>query len=174
MSNNSQSKITPVPNLAPTAGDKVLDERKQMEEAAPSAPITYTPDGIKITAGKQDKVDMAPVSFNDLAHAGISFDPARPKLEQDNRHVIDKVYMNSEAFNLLRRELYEHHRPKFEAYLGGLMAHDPAQFVLEMNSWLGLSVQFDSWNEEGICQQYLDALRLRRTVIVLNAPIREQ
>jgi hypothetical protein len=49
------------------------------------------------------------------------------------------------------------------------MAYDPLQFVLEMNSWLGMDVQFDSWNEAGICRQYLDALMLRRSVIVIGS-----
>jgi hypothetical protein len=88
---NPADKIVRVPNLAPTLTDKVLDERQQMEEAAPSAPITYTPDGVKMTALAGSSVELEAVTADKLAHAGILFDPARPKLEQDNRHVIDKV-----------------------------------------------------------------------------------
>ena len=163
-------KIIPVPNLAPTLTDKVLDERKQMEEHRPAAPITYTPDGVKVTAGAGARVEMEEMTASKLAAIGKSFDPARPQEDDARRHVTQKVYMNSDEFNNLRKVLYEQHRSKFDVF-GGLMVHDPASFVLEMNNWLGLDVQFDSWSEAEICQTFLDALDLRKHIIVLRSPL---
>lgn len=158
----SEKPIIPVPNVAPTIADKVVRERLEMEEAAPSAPVTYTPDGMQITARKGDKVEIAPVSLNDLAQAGSIFDPYKTDLSAANKkHVIDKVYMNSEEFNELRRQLYEQHREVFNL-IGGYMVHDPFTFVMRMNTWLGTNVQFDSWNEKGICAAFLKALENKR------------
>jgi len=163
------SKISKVANLAPTATDKILAERRAMEEAAPSAPITYTPDGIKLTTSKDDKVSYDAVSVNDLAAAsGIISDPYHTKLQQDQRHITDgKIYMNSPEFNELRRVLYEQHREVFDV-IGGYMVADPFTFVMRMNTWLGTSVQFDSWNEAGICKQFLDAIKRSAKPIIIT------
>jgi hypothetical protein len=156
-------KINRVPNLAPTTTDKIIAERLAMEEEAPSAPITYTPDGTMVRAIPGATVEYDPVSVNDLAAAsGIISDPYKTKLAADNRHITDgKIYMNSPEFNALRRELYENHREVFDI-IGGYMVHDPFTFVTRMNTWLGTSVQFDSWNEAGICAQFLQALANKR------------
>lgn len=174
MSNNSDNtRIIPVPNLAPSLRDKVLDERQQMEEARPSAPITYTPDGTVVTAGKGANVEYEELTADKLAAIGKSFDPARPLHDEAaaaKLHVTDKVYMNSEEFNELRRQLYENYRPEFDRF-GWMMVHDPASFVIEMNNWLGMDVQFDSWSEAEICRKFLDALQLRRSVIIIRGSI---
>jgi hypothetical protein len=156
-------KISKVPNLAKTATDKIIDARLAMEEEAPSAPISYTPSGTIVQAMPGAKVEYAEVSVNDLAQAsGITSDPNKLKLEQDNRHITDgKIYFNSPEFNALRRELYENHREVFDT-IGGYMVHDPFTFVMRMNTWLGTKVQFDNWNEAGICAQFLQALANKR------------
>lgn len=155
--------IIPVPNLAPTAVDKILAEREEMEREAPSAPVTYTPDGMQITAKHGDKVEVEAVNLNDLAHTSVIHDPYKTDLSAANKkHVIDKVYMNSEEFNELRRQLYEQHREVFNM-IGGYMVHDPFVFVMRMNTWLGTNIQFDSWNEKGICAAFLKALENKRT-----------
>lgn len=151
-------KIVKVPNLAPTSTDKVLRERHEMELERPSAPVTYTPNGMQVTKREGDRLEIEPVTTNDLAVAsGIIRDPYNTKVEVDNRHVTDKIYMNSEEFNELRRRLYEQHNDIFER-IGGLMVFDAPKFVAAMNAWLHTDVQFDSWNEAGICRQFLKAL----------------
>lgn len=165
MSNDEQRKV---PNLAKTVTDKIIDERRELEEERPSAPITMTPDGPKITAPAGSRVEFSePVGYNDLAQAShITSDPNKLNLANDGRHITDgKIYMNSVEFNELRRFLYEHHRERFEApimpgiSLGGAMVAAPFEFVMAMNNWLGMEVQFDTWNEAGICKQFLDHLR---------------
>ena len=152
------NKIYRVPNLAPTATDKIIAERRDMEAEAPSAPVTYTPDGIQFTQRQGDKLEVAPASINDLAkESGITSNPYKTNLADDGRHVSEKFYFNSEEFNELRRRLYTEHNDVFER-IGGLMVYDPAVFVDAMNQWLGTRVQFDSWSEAAICRQFLAAL----------------
>lgn len=162
-------KLNKVPNVAPTTTDKIISERLELEEEAPSAPLVETPDGTKLVNRTGGKVTYDLVTINDLAAAsGIISDPYSMKLEPDNRHITEKIYMNSEEFNQLRKVLFEEHREVFEL-IGGYMVHDPFTFVMRMNTWLGMSVQFDSWNEAGICKQFLDVLIAKRKPIVITS-----
>lgn len=90
-------------------------------------------------------------------------------------HVSQSIYFSSEAFNALRRELYDHWRedPQTQVgrlvdrslwYYSGLMVTMPAAFVEIMSLELGLPILFDSGREQEICLEILNALRRVRGV----------
>ena len=86
-----------------------------------------------------------------------------------------KIYMFPESFNALRKELYERWPTFFMTVnpeTGTSLAHDmvnnAAQFIGTMNGALDLHVQFDSDNIDGICKEFLDALRVKRGLSRLN------
>lgn len=90
------------------------------------------------------------------------------------KHVSVSVYMQSEQFNQLRKELYEHWRdePGTSDFGGrdlwwysGLMVNNPPAFVEIMCCELGLDFPgFDSADEAGTCERILNALRKLRGV----------
>lgn len=84
-------------------------------------------------------------------------------------HVSTSVYMNSEQFNALRKELYDHWRDDPDEnsnrdlwWYSGLMVTNPPAFVEIMALELGLSLVFDSADEAGTCKTILEALQRRR------------
>ncbi len=93
---------------------------------------------------------------------------------QTKEHRAEAVlYVNSEEFNELRRELYENWRmdPKADTtggnsywYYSGLMVTHPQAFVEIMSMELGLRITFDSGKESEICLEILNALRKKRGV----------
>lgn len=95
-----------------------------------------------------------------------------PKQNLDTKaHVSNSVYYMSEAFNQLRKELYENWRedPTEDLigdrslwYYSGLMVTFPQAFVEMMSLELGLNIMFDSGKEEEICFEILNALRKKR------------
>jgi hypothetical protein len=75
------------------------------------------------------------------------------------------LYLHSEEFNALRREMYENWQDTFWAKHGWKMVNQPAEFVADMCSDLGLVfIGFDSGDEAGTCLRFLNALRARRGV----------
>ena len=86
-----------------------------------------------------------------------------------------KVYYFPESFNALRREMEQYWPTLFTAVnpeigksIAYCMVFDAPQFVALMNEALDLTVQMDSDNVDGICKQFLDALRVLRGVSRLN------
>lgn len=90
-------------------------------------------------------------------------------------HATHSIYMSSDAFNLLRKELYENwrddiinyktgqHEPGYW-YYSGLMVANPQAFVEIMALELDLLILFDSGKESEICGKILNALRKKRGV----------
>lgn len=94
---------------------------------------------------------------------------------QTKEHVSASVYFSSEAFNALRRELYDNWRedPELQVgrlvdrslwYYSGLMVTNPQAFVEIMSMELRLTIIFDSGREAEICKEILNALRKQRGV----------
>ena len=96
------------------------------------------------------------------------------KAEEKGVHISQSVYMASEEFNALRKELYDNWRAEPASvagesghalwYYSGLMVSDPVAFVEIMALETGLPLIFDSANEAQICLQILNALRVKRGV----------
>lgn len=93
-----------------------------------------------------------------------------------NEHISKKTYYFPPSFNALRRELQDHWKDFFETIspLTGTspawcMVFDAPQFIGFMNGFTGLSQQMDSENVEGICFNFLNALRKMRGVSEFNA-----
>ncbi len=104
----------------------------------------------------------------------IIVDPKTDLKSDATRHISQQVYMVSEEFNALRKELYDNWRAEPASFAGangqalwyysGLMATNPQAFVEIMSMELGEPIQFDSHNEAGICLQILNGLRKKRGV----------
>lgn len=90
-----------------------------------------------------------------------------PKTNLDTKeHRAEHVlYLHSEEFNALRKELYENWRDTLWARFGWAMVNQPPLFVAGMCEALGLVfIGFDSADESGTCLRFLNALRERRGV----------
>ena len=75
------------------------------------------------------------------------------------------LYLHSEEFNALRRELHDFWRDTYWARHGWKMVNMPAEFVADMCTDLGLVfIGFDSGDEAGTCLRFLNALRRKRGV----------
>lgn len=84
------------------------------------------------------------------------------------------LYLESEEFNALRKELYDHWRddPSVLAlpnerslwYYSGLMVTNPPAFVEIMAMEIGEPIVFDSGKQAEICLKILNGLRRRRGV----------
>lgn len=94
---------------------------------------------------------------------------------QTKAHVSNSVYLMSEQFNALRKELYDHWRedPNDDKigdrslwYYSGLMVTYPQAFVEIMSLELGLDIVFDSGREAEICFEILNALRRKRGALL--------
>lgn len=73
------------------------------------------------------------------------------------------LYLASEEFNALRRELYENWRDTLWAKHGWKMVNQPPMFVADMCEDLGLIFTgFDAGDESGTCLRFLNALRNKR------------
>lgn len=97
-----------------------------------------------------------------------------PKIDLNTKaHISASVFMASEEFNALRKELYDNWReaPEYDLtganslwYYSGLMVTNPPAFVEIMSLELGLDILFDSGKEKEISLQILNALRKKRGV----------
>lgn len=75
------------------------------------------------------------------------------------------LYLHSEEFNALRKEMYDNWRDTFFARHGWKMVNQPVEFVADMCTDLGLVfIGFDSGDEAGTCLRFLNALREKRGV----------
>jgi hypothetical protein len=86
-------------------------------------------------------------------------------------HISQKYYFFPPAFNALRQELEQHWArdftevdPEMKVSLAHAMVFDAPTFVGLMNKRLDDVVQFDSENVQGICEHFLNRLRVFRGV----------
>jgi len=99
-------------------------------------------------------------------------DTKQPNINLNTKeHVSKSVYMESEEFNALRKELYDHWRegPGNGSYrdlwwYSGLMVTNPPAFVEIMALELQLPLIFDSEKQADICFTILNELRKKRGV----------
>lgn len=108
-------------------------------------------------------------SSNDSSFKHNSSPEANLQTKEHNASAV--LYLSSEEFNALRKELYDHWRDdpgsitgKDLWYYSGLMVTNPQAFVEIMSLELGLQIVFDSGKEAEICFTILNALRKRRGV----------
>lgn len=95
-----------------------------------------------------------------------NFNPDKPADLQTREHRAEAIlYLHSEEFNALRREMHDNWQTTFWAKHGWKMVNQPAMFVQDMCADLGLVfIGFDSGDESGTCLRFLNELRARRGV----------
>jgi hypothetical protein len=158
MSNDGKSKK--LGEISPGLRNRMQEEEERLNERATKLD----------QAQHGDDVSGSDVSLPSHQRHDYSSDSISKKKEFS-----DKVYLFPESFNALRRELNDQWPALFNTVnpisgrsLAWCMVFDAPEFIAGLNGALDMMVQYDTEDVDGICKQFLDALRQKRGVSKLH------